>query len=416
MPYLYSNAFTLKRDRGALWEEKDISQMSIRSLTNQLMDVKVVVTHSVVEGYFHFSIYDIFNLVEQPSQTLEEFLVTNGNRTLPTANGDLVIRKKHWCGADAWSIDFDVVDAKHDSHPETPWPLDDRKDLLLRRSNTDYKDLYDHCLVTVNGYLHRTSYSEHGLYVLDGAYNGRIANDTQVGLISFKDVAPIKIIDINSSMLFHPAPDHKSYEYAYLNLGVPTENKTVLLSIGGYLHALDNSYRVFGDGLVRIDFNNLPILQRFFDSKNIIDLSSIEPEPFREGENHYLSDDLLRSEEFIAGLMDLTQTFAIIIEHSSLRIERKMVESSDLPGVFYYHEFPTLPLRTQRGLLKEYVSRHEDGIWVINCKGTLVPRYQFEKGPYREDHSVVGHRIPSKPYYEDRGFLLDLYVNEIVVK
>ena len=103
-----------------------------------------------------------------------------------------------------------------------------------------------YCLISVNGLLHKADGSVNGLYVRDGAKSSRIANKTNVGIISFKDVGEFDIIPINRNMIKQPSETLRLKEKIYLDLNTDLSNKTVLLSLGGYLHAVDNIVRIAG--------------------------------------------------------------------------------------------------------------------------------------------------------------------------
>jgi hypothetical protein len=211
-------------------------------------------------------------------------------------------------------------------------------------------------------------------------------------------------------MLYRPQEAAKHYQYAHLNLGVDTENRTVLLVLGGYLHILDNLYKEIGNGLIQIDFNNYPMIQRYYDSRSLMNVALLDAqlESFEQNESQRVVSELLRSETTIENFLDLPESFAVVVNTPNLYVERHQVERSGLPGIFFWHDVPRWPLLCQRGKLKEYWAQDDDGKWVISCESNLVPNYQFEHTHYETLVSVTDHKVPSNPYYADRGYLLEI--------
>jgi hypothetical protein len=408
MSYSYVKAIVKSKGRGERWREEDVRGMTLASLLNNHVNGRIELTHPVLTEPQTLTLDTMRPLVGALNVTVEEWLVSLGDRSLPTTTGSVALNTKTATNIDAWMAGFDVEPARMGSHPDNVWGKEQMVDLLLTRDATDYDDLYRHCLVTVNGLVHRTSASEAGLYVVKGARSQVDSNQTNVALTSFADIAPLQFVDLNRDMLYRPNPEVKSYQQAYLNLGVPTENRSVLLVIGGYLHLLDDVYQSIGDGLLKIDFNAYPMVQRYYESRTLIDLSTLPLSTFDQNESQRDVNELIRSEATIEALLDLDETFAVVVASDSLYVVKHQVEKSGLVGTFISQTRPLWPLRTQRGKLKEYWAYEDDGCWVINCQSNLLPNYQFEHTHYETLASITDARIPSAPRYQDRGFLLEI--------
>lgn len=411
MSYQYLSAIGQPKAAGERWQSIDVSDMKFSDIFETYRQAKILIDHPSYETPRHLDLEDLRTLVDNPNQVFVVWMANLGNQSLPVKEGHPEIHVGRVDHRDVWMAGFDVTATKMGTHPEIDWPIDERPDLLLCKEGIDYGDMYRNVLVSVNGLLHRTSYSQEGLYVIDGNYGALHGNQTQMGLTDFSDVGELSFINLTPSMLYRPTENGKTYNYAHLHLGVDTEDKVILLVIGGYPHLIDNTFKVIGNGLIQIDFNGYPILQRHYESRDLIDLSTITYKGSDNNPSQVRVSDFLASEKYIEQLLSLSQSFAVIINAKDLYVEKRQLEKSDLPGLFLSRERPTLPLVTQRGKWVPYWSRDEEGVWVVKCESNLIPNYVFEHNGYRELYAVTDQKVPSKPYYHDRGWLLEIGVD-----
>lgn len=417
MQYEIQKVLARGRGRNVKWELlTEYYDLPLSKLSSDYVNVVIELNHPTFETTKHFYFEDVVETISDFKQTFGEWITSMQGQSFPFKDGEPVVKYIPVDHSDVWMAGFNVEMTKMGSHPENDWPRSHKRDLLVTHPTSSIKDIFNHCIVSVNGLLHRTSYSEYGLYVVDGAHGKHESDKVQMALTSFDGIGKVEQINITSDMVFKPTETLPLYESTYINLGVPTEGKTLLLSLGGYLHVLDKTYLSLGDGLVKIDFNNYPMIQRYYESKDLIDVSGLEYTEFSGNPDQRMVKELLESEVWIKQLLDLSQTFAILIDTPSIVFSKQIIEKSNLPGTFYHHSKPRLPLMSQRGKLKEYWAKEDDGIWVINCDTNLLPNYQFEQGFYRDLYSVTPHKVPYKPFIYDRGFLLDIGIEYIDVK
>lgn len=408
MSYTYLYAIAKPKAKGSRWVERDLSGMTFSEMYDEFRDAKIAIGHPVFESDYYIELDEIRSMITDPDQRLVIWLNRLGSQSLPVEEGKPVLENRTVECRDVWMTGFDVQATRMGSHPETPWTDETMTDLLLTKDGVDYRDAYRRLLVSVDGFIHRTSYSQDGLYVVDGA-RGRIeANRTQLSLIDFGKVGELQFVDIRPKMLYRPNPDGKHYQYAHLNLGVPTEGKTVMLVIGGYPHLLDNAYKMIGDGLVQIDFNNYPLLQRYYESRQFVDWEHVSFTEVGSMDTQRLVREVLRSEKFIEGLLYSSQTFAVIIDSPDVYVERHQVEKTDLPGIFLAYDQPDWPLESLRGRWLPYWAHKEEDRWVVNCGDNSLPNYVFEHTDYESLYSVTDQKIPTQPHYRDRGFLVEI--------
>jgi hypothetical protein len=388
----------------------DLQHTQLQVLLSDYHSAQIELAHPTLSSEQYLTLDAIRERVTDQSLTFDEWLDTLGDASLPTVLGKPQLKTVTVDHRDGWMSGFNVEPTRMGSHPDNDWAAEHEVDLLLTRPDTDYRKLYDNCLVTVNGLVRQTSYSEQGLYVVNGAQAKVGSSETNLSLTDFSKLGGLEFVNLTKEMLYRPQEAAKHYQYAHLNLGVDTENRTVLLVLGGYLHILDNLYKEIGNGLIQIDFNNYPMIQRYYDSRSLMNVALLDAqlESFEQNESQRVVSELLRSETTIENFLDLPESFAVVVNTPNLYVERHQVERSGLPGIFFWHDVPRWPLLCQRGKLKEYWAQDDDGKWVISCESNLVPNYQFEHTHYETLVSVTDHKVPSNPYYADRGYLLEI--------
>lgn len=405
MSYKYVRAIVKLNDRTSRWQEVDVSSTPLYQLYQNYLKVYLVVRNSFMD---HDEAVDMDT--QRPKYSLDSrqvnvWLAALGNTALPTLSKIPTLSEKTTRYGDAWRANYTIEPVPRTAHPESDFPADDKPDLLLTRAGTDYNVFYKHCLVSVNGLFHQTRYSENGVYVTHGAISGRKANRNQVGILSFLDVADLEFVPITADMIHRPFADNKLANSAWINLKRSTEKKTVLLVLGGYLHAMDNNYKIVGDGLVKIDMNRIPLAQRYFDSKGLIDLSSLKLSTSRVNADLVSVDELL-GDTALEAYLTLSQSFFVLVDTPELFVERTQLERTQLPGRFVSHTQPRHHLELELGRVGDYWMRTEDGQYVLAVDHNIEPYYQFETTGWQEAHAIDSSRVPAKPWGYGRGFLV----------
>lgn len=406
--YSYVSALGILNERNSRWTDVDLQNVPFSHIFQHYKDVIVHLSNPHISEVVHIRLAFFIDKQVAVSQTINQWLVSNGSNTIDATPGVVELNPKTVMYKDAVQADFTLRPVKMGTHHDIDWPLDVARDLLMMKDNVDYHDMYNHCLVTVNGLLHRTSFSVNGLYVVDGAYSRTLCNDVNVGVLNFKDVGELEFVNLRSDMLFSPKLDNKLYNRAYIKSPVPLTDKVVLLSLGGYLHVLDNVYRVIGDNTLVIDFNNLPLLERYFESSKVIDLSSLQLSQSVRNKDQVIVDELIANEDTIRRYIDLSQSFLILVDTPSFYKTLHLLQPGVTTGSFVTPLLPKWPLRTLNGKLMEYYSRQDNELFMLHCTSYFIPNYQFSTTDWQELDSVSNSAVPFEPVIRDRGFFLEM--------
>lgn len=302
--------------------------------------------------------------------TFSQFLTANSNTVLPTQNKSYSLDTKQCLYSDARRARYKVTPVDPNGFIDSPTLMSDREWLCLQKEGIDYNLFHESCLVTVNGMIHLTDTDGEKIYVIDGAKSSKICLNNQVGITSFREVGKMEFLPITEAMIHRRYADVPLNRNMYIDIGTPKPNKIAALVLGGYLHILDEStfYRI-SDSIFCIDFQNYPLLDRFYESRKYIDLSSLGLD-VKPGNEWLVNVPELYSDAVLTKYATLSQSFLVFFDAESLFVEREAVRRSNLPGMFTSYIEPSLPLITGCGAITDYWRVKEDGQWALTvCEG-----------------------------------------------
>lgn len=396
-------------NQNGFWLDVDVSTKTIGQMFLEYRKAIFILSNSALSGTLYLDMESIKPLsFLDESLTLSQWFTAIGNLALPTTTTSPDFNPLLVKYGDAWKANYEFQKV----HPTLALDVvvneADKTDLLLKRSDIDALDMSRYCLISVNGLLHKADGSVNGLYVRDGAKSSRIANKTNVGIISFKDVGEFDIIPINRNMIKQPSETLRLKEKIYLDLNTDLSNKTVLLSLGGYLHAVDNIVRIAGLTSIVIDFYKIPFIKRFFQQRKMMDLSSLALESNYNNPSQ-ISVEEIYSDEVIKRYLELSQSFLIVVDNNEFFCDYKLTESGKLPGIFYSYDktIPVYPLQLGLGLIGNYWKQYDDGKWVMAMDESYDNHYNFETTSYLTETSIDDTRRAEKPFeYSDAYFMV----------
>ena len=375
--YTYVSALARMKGSNSAWSVVDISTMPLYQVYATYSDIKAVLTNPVITGDLSVDFADLPETLRILSITFPEWLVINGNKTLPTSANTVVASTATVKHRDAWYWGFDIKPANHTKHPDQAMMRDEQVDLFIRKADVDPLKLQQHCIATVNGMTHRMSSSTEGTFILGGGTSGRLANDNQVGLLDFSALGPIDTVSLSAAMRINPVADLEAKDSIYLNIGKPLLNKTVFLSLGGYFFALSDAYQVVGEETLKINVRHLNLVARYYEGKAYVDWSAVyTPDRFvpeSVGVAEFFSDATLNA------LLDMPQSFVVLLDASGVQVSYQTLDNAQLPGVYYaYGDTPVAPVVVALGRLPEYLPVKEVDQHVIKFNG------YFTRNPQRE--------------------------------
>lgn len=408
--YQYSKAAAIERSNGAQWLPVDIENLLVYDIFTNYSKVVVELTTIYLTAPIFVDLDTLKVDYASYPGTFAALLVSLGNRTLEQTDHLPNSVIKYWKYSDAFRAGYKVKLCMAGVNVPANYPESEFHDVALSRPNfdTDLQMLHDYCLVTVNGMLHMTDSDGTSCFVYGAGKTLRKSRLNQLGLISFMDIGKIKKIPITDDMIFGQSDTEALSHRTYLQLNENLTNKSVLLSIGGYLLLPGEAgFTQTSDQIFSINPSALNLLERFFESSNYLDLSSLglsTDEDFKDAINvpEFLSDAVFKE------CLKLSQSFFIVVDAPNLFVNRINIRHSGMPGMFTTYQDPVYPLAVGYGKLAEYWKTHEDGHWAVSVQDSYYRNFAFDGVQTSSMKNTTPSLLPFKPTYNSRGHLLEL--------
>lgn len=395
--YTLVSAFGKLKAVGSRWMSTDISAIAMNQLIQEYDEIYVSLSNPFYNTPVTLKLSDIRNNNLTTTSTLQQYLDSIADGALPVVQESYQV-KDTWIGySDAFRAGYKLEPVSQNGHIGSTIPMSERTWLSMTRSDTDYREFFKHCLVTVNGLIHRTDTDGQRMYVVDAMKSCRHSGKNQIGITSFAKIGELTFTSITETMLHRRHPDESMGERVYIDIGQAVPGKTPLLVVGGYLHLLDQrEFFQVSDSIYAYNIRNVPWRERFFEMKKLLDLPFLDLETFTHNENQVVEEEIF-SDAFITKIFTLSQSFIVWVDAVDLFVERESLRRTRLPHMYTSYVKPTYPLLTGYGKLSEYWSVPEDGQWAINCIDSIKWNYDFNTTPEDSLVSFDNSAVPFNP-------------------
>jgi len=410
MAYSYVSAVVRATRQTVQWQAVDLSLVPLNTILRDYYQVAIELSNPIdpSNSYLTTALLQQVAPMVIPSPTLTAWLTSLGNQALPTTTQAPLVTTTPVQYADAWQAGFVANLTDIDAAPGAPLTASALDDLLLTKAGLDMMSMSNYLLTTVNGYLHLSGGSLNGLYVIDGGKTGRIANDNHVGIMDFLSVGKVQQIPITPAMLYKPTTQWAYAQAVWIDVGVSMTNKIALLSIGGYLHVLDNTYLKTGDQTLKVLFNRIAFPERIYQSMHALDLSSL---PLDRGPSGATSQQFtvasLYSDAVIAAYLTLSQSFVILVDVTDFYTLTHQLEASSIPGRYFGSAALRYPLIGPMGRLYDYRLSVEEDTYVYGCDSMQWDHYLFQSMDWLNYTSIGPNRQGARPWSNGKGYLLE---------
>jgi len=382
---------------GGRWTTIALGEMLLPVVFSTYDRILVTLANSYLSHYVSLDLADIRETYGSQDITFNAVLAAVGNGTLPTSDTLPVLRTRYAKYNDVFQAGYKVQAVHPVAAPDTPMPAVDRTWLMLTKPGVDYNVAYESFLVSVNGFIHATDASADGVYVKEGMASRHRSGKAEMGLYSFKQLGKLSFVPIKDDMLYRQDPSQLYKDRIHVDIGMDVSNKTVMLVLGGYLHVLDERtfYRV-SDSSFAVVFNNLPYIERFLNSRQYLDLSSMNVEISTDNPSHFSVEDLF-SDFAIKAYMTLSQSFFVILDNPDIFVERKLLQGSKMPGLYISDDAPVYPLLDELGKMVNFGYQYETGLYSITTTDAYRHDYNFRTVDSRNALSLGDNRNPARP-------------------
>lgn len=383
--YQLVNAYLRAHGKNKTWSLVDISLLPLNTVFTKFNDGYITLLNPSLDPNPLFVDLQQLKNAALPFLNLpfETWLQSLSNRPLPFLTQEPTYTTKTITYSDANQAGFDITRIHptfviDECGPNPYFTNDELSDLRLEKNGVSVEEVQKYILCTVNGFLHPTIPIETGIQIKDAALSIDVCNENSIGLISFKNIGEIQQVPITVGMLSRINNFPARYEY-YINLNTDITNKTVMLSIAGYLHLEDDTFDVvsYETGLIKVSLTRVNVIRRLFEMKRYLKLTHLVHNRSNSKPDTVNVLDFYKNEN-IEALLTMTQSFVILVDTDNLYYEREIVDKSLFPNVYEYGLEPTVPLRTSTGRLPEYWRTYEHQTWVMSLSDTYQREYLHE--------------------------------------
>lgn len=405
--YSYKSALCLSRNANSSWKEVDVSQKTLADLFLDYARTIITVYSTALEKDLFVDTEQFRANVAGSTLTVVEALESIEDMTLETLPKLPDIKTKYMRYSDARQAGYKVNTARAGYHDPDNYPSSDQDDLIIRHGEgrVDSEVLAEHCLFTVNGLYHRSTYHGDSAYILEGNRSGQISGRNHVGIHSFYDISKVDQVAIDPSTLRTRDSLIPIHEKLHFALPVDMTGKSFFLVLGGYIVPQERGiFYENGSGEMTLHLSKLPYLERLMESRGLIDLSSLDLVKTEIGEN-VIHEPTALSEETIRKYFGLSQTFLVVLDIENLSFEKTAIRHRSYPGGFETMSEPTSPLMVGHGRFAEYVKIPTGDRWNISVDDSYLRNYLAPAVRNQVREHINDNVHPNVPTYINHGFL-----------
>jgi hypothetical protein len=408
--YSYVRAACTARSMGAQWEVKDLSNILVFDIYSNYSKIILELSNPYLPSNVYVDMDSLKAKYSSYNGTLADLLVEIGNTTLQTVSTFPTTTIKYVRYADAFMAGYKIDKTIVGKQLPAGYPADLLVDLKMNRPdyNTDMKLLHDYCMVSVNGFYHRTDADDNYAYVYDGGTSTLKNKQNHIGILSFLDIGKLTKQPIQEQNILTSYDDTPLSKRCVLWSDTDLTGKSFFLVLGGYMiFPEDNVVWQSGDHLISLNFSAMPLLERYFESNLCLDLSSLGLSQSSVNENMISSEEFF-SDAVLKKYLMLSQSFLVIVDTENIFTNKMFIRNSNLPGMFTAYQDPSYPLIVNYGKVAEYWKVKEDGQWSVSVRDSFLRNFVLTYEDIKQLPNVTDQRLPGRTFYNSRGFLLEI--------
>lgn len=409
--YTYQDAICLSFDFGHNWDTVDVREKRLSTIYSDYQRVFLTIHDLIIDDIRYIDMDTYRTELCASGLTVEQWLYSMQNKplnfsdSLPTDN--LVTARYE----NAVLMGYKIEPARVGYYVPDELLGTNLKDLAITRSTkkTDISLLHTHALISVNGFFHRTDTDGLAAYVIDGAETAFKRRCAHTGILSFADIGKITQYQIKDEDVLPLNPDGKLKDGLIIKIPEQYQEMPSIFILGGYIIRPDKeAFYKNSENTWILQVKALPFVERYFESRDEIDLSSIKVEaPLDNKEDALLVEDLY-SDENIRAWLKLSQSFIAFVDTPILYYDQINVRVSTLPGLITAYQEPREPLVMGYGKTVEYSKVQEAQFWALRIQDPFYKQFAFSNAPARIQPVMSNHLLPWKQYQRTQGYLLKI--------
>ena len=402
------------------WIELDKEECKLYSLSS-IIDNYDIVCINLFEPNSINSEYIMLNehidlLGDNLEISIDHFFINNGNLTLPTTKGHKSIVRHFVKYNDLFKAGYKIKTTHRTIHNTQAILEADKTDIILTKEGIDYNDFYNNCLVSINGYFHRTEVDATiGIFVLNGLKTKRHAKCNVIGIHSFKGFGGIRTKTITEEMV-KKVPGKKYLKEGFIiNLKEDITHKTVILFIGGYQYLIDNNcFSYFNDRAVMVDISKLYLIEKYHESIAYINLDTLPINRTPRSPSQIGVEDFMSDGNLLSYFTNIEHSFIAIIDKESIVEDRIALKHNNMPMSYVSYIKPEYPIFNGLGKVVNYLSQYEDKQWSIHCVDNYQHNRTYNTTNPLNELSINDNRLAQRPVEISNAYHQILSVTEFI--
>lgn len=386
--YQFVNAILLAKGKNKTFQETDISLQLLNTVFTQYLDGYIVLNDTSNPSTLLYLDYKQLKnqSIKYYNMAFETWLLTLTVGVLPTTLIEPSITRKSVLYSDAIQAQFTLNKSG--------------ADVIVHKDNIDTHALRHRVLTSVNGFLHRNTPDVDGesLRIISGNIVKPRPQHNMVGLYSFNDIGDIVQVPITANMLHDVNTATKRSQSVVIKTNIDASQKTVLLSIAGYLHALDTTYEVINENpcTIVLKTNRISFPNRLFELSSVLPLESLGLSTSLFAPDAIATREL-NEDVFINTLLTMVQSFVIIVDTPRMYTEKKLAIKPPHIGWYESLEEPVYPLYSSTGRELTYWRRKQVDRWIVNIQLERQPNYLINTTEHELDR-VINQSLSEEGY------------------
>ena len=285
-------------------------------------------------------------------------------------------------------------------------------EIIREGINTDLEIIHNKYLVTINGYIYNTIYSNSKLYVPNATKSMLKSKSNNVGILSFKDL-PSNLNKIPITAANITAENSSIDLFNKIILTFNEEIYVPILVLAGYMIFEDSEtfYRVSPNSYVlRLDkLNYIEKLYELYRYRNIFEELEV---PVSTVNPSLIDGTLVRSDAIIIKFLTLFNSFIINLPVNSLTLGKIYLERTSIPGNFRTEIEPKYPLVAGYGKICEYIKKkNNDYKYTVYTNDAYYNNHLFSYLPSNTINVYNNHRVVTDTYRLSQAFFRKITID-----
>ncbi|MDD2819422.1 MAG: hypothetical protein PHN51_11600 [Candidatus Nanopelagicales bacterium] len=307
---------------------------------------------------------------------------------------------------------FDIVKMGHHNYDQLAFYYkDDFPDVEVTRPDAlvDMGRVHETCLVSVNGYVHSTVWSDNRFYIPFGTRSMLRSRQNSVGIVSLAGLSDtITKHPITSAMVFEDV-GFSPYERVLITMPVAIEKPILIMA--GYI-VMENPEYFFriSDTTFVLRLDRLHYVEKLYELTTQRDIFRDLEVPVSDHNPTVVDGALIRSLGVIRKFLSTHNSFMVDLHTNGIQTQKVYTQHTTVPGTFRTGVRPVMPLFVGYGKLCEYKRVHDaDGRHTVSVQDPTYSNHLFTQANIKATEVFNDHRKPGDRLRLSSAFFLDIY-------